>query len=425
MTGIFPTVEKRWHKEHPNFSSHNLPNGQELLDPLLNELGILNPTTFQFTRDSCQKNLQAPLFWVPYDSNSQLFWPVVVVECQHNRLLCGVPYLDQQLHPFANQQSMSVVRSCDVVIVLELLSKLVHVIQLPLVKMSDQLNRTIQQWLPFGRASGQQQLELLNKSATTQKSWLRSKPKIEVQVKEEVRMVASNLSVRAEVYGTIYFIIEQDVDCCHSIRLELGFSKLPGIPSALFHSSALVHWEKNNCTINIQQLLEKTFPLCYYNFSLEVPPIQPILKIRMGELGKVSIFVQLHISATMRNTLNRLEIRLSMPSGNRIARILTVISPGLVSVIKDGSQLLWNLTPMVSSSNAKLKEDLTLNVDVVMERLDASLANTQANIAFTSTSSVSGAYLSLLQPTEFKLVTNSELKSSSYRVWNQEATEFV
>jgi hypothetical protein len=267
-----------------------------------------------------------------------------------------------------------------VVIVLELLSKLVHVIQLPLVKMSDQLNRTIQQWLPFGRASGQQQLELLNKSATTQKSWLRSKPKIEVQVKEEVRMVASNLSVRAEVYGTIYFIIEQDVDCCHSIRLELGFSKLPGIPSALFHSSALVHWEKNNCTINIQQLLEKTFPLCYYNFSLEVPPIQPILKIRMGELGKVSIFVQLHISATMRNTLNRLEIRLSMPSGNRIARILTVISPGLVSVIKDGSQLLWNLTPMVSSSNAKLKEDLTLNVDVVMERLDASLANTQANV---------------------------------------------
>jgi hypothetical protein len=82
----------------------------------------------------------------------------------------------------------------------------------------------------------------------------------------------------------------------------------------------------------------------------------------------------------MRNTLNRLEIRLSMPSGNRIARILTVISPGLVSVIKDGSQLLWNLTPMVSSSNAKLKEDLTLNVDVVMERLDASLANTQANV---------------------------------------------
>jgi len=276
-------------------------------------------------------------------------------------------------------------RSCDVVIVLELLSKLVHVVQLPLSKMSDQLNRTIQQWLPFGRASGQQQLELLNKSATIQKSmWLRSKPKIEVQVKEEVRMIASSLSVKADVYGTIYFILEQDVDCNHSIRLELGFSKLTGIPSALFHSSALVYWEKNNCTINIQQLLEKTFSLCHYNFSLEVPPIQPILKIRMGELGKVSIFVQLHISATMRNTLNRLDVRLPMPPGNCIARILTVVGPGLVSVIKDGSQLLWNLSPLVSSSNAKLKEDMTLNVDVVMERLDASLTNTQATVRIIS-----------------------------------------
>ena len=130
--------------------------------------------------------------------------------------------------------------------------------------MNDQLNKTIQQWLPFGRPNGQQQLELLNKPATTQ-----------------IRMVASSRSVKAEVYGTVYFILEQDVDCSHSIRLELGFSKLPGIPSALFHPSVIVHWEKTNCTINIQQLLEKTFPLCHYNFTLEVPPIQPILKIRM------------------------------------------------------------------------------------------------------------------------------------------------
>jgi hypothetical protein len=45
---------------------------------------------------------------------------VVVVECQHNRLLCGVPYLDQQLHPFANQQSMSVVRYCNTLFVFQL-----------------------------------------------------------------------------------------------------------------------------------------------------------------------------------------------------------------------------------------------------------------------------------------------------------------
>ena len=264
-----------------------------------------------------------------------------------------------------------------------MLSKLVHIVQLPLSKMNDQLNKTIHQWLPFGRPNGQQQLELLNKPATTQKSmWLRSKPKIEVQVKEEVRMVASSRSVKAEVYGTVYFILEQDVDCSHSIRLELGFSKLPGIPSALFHPSVIVHWEKTNCTINIQQLLEKTFPLCHYNFTLEVPPIQPILKIRMEELGKVSIFIQLHISATTRNTLNRLEIRLPMPTGNRIARILAAVSPGLVSIVKDGSLLLWNLSPLSSSSNSKLKEDMTLSVDIVMERLDACLANAQALVRF-------------------------------------------
>jgi hypothetical protein len=102
----------------------------------------------------------------------------------------------------------------------------------------------------------------------------------------------------------------------------------------------------------------------------------------MEELGKVSIFIQLHISATTRNTLNRLEIRLPMPTGNRIARILAAVSPGLVSIVKDGSLLLWNLSPLSSSSNSKLKEDMTLSVDIVMERLDASLANAQALVRF-------------------------------------------
>lgn len=424
---IFPTVEKRWKNEHPNFANLCLPNDQELLDPLLNELGILNPNIFQITRDSCQKKLQAPLFWIPFSFNPQIFWPVIVVECHQNRLLCGVPYLDQNLQPSGNQQSMCVARSCDVVIVLELLSKLVHLIQLPPSKMADQLNRTIQQWLPFGRASGYQQLELRNLPPASQKTmWLRSRPKIELQIKEEVRMIASNLSVKADAYGTIYLTVDPDAECNNNIKLELGFSKLPGIPSALFHPSALAQWEKAVCHINIQQLQEKTFPLCHYSFPLEMPPIQPVLKIRIGELGKVSIFIQLHLGATTRNTLNRLEVRLPMPTGNRIARILTATSLGLVSLIKDGTQLLWNLGAFASSSsNAKLKDDLTLNVDVVMEKLEASLVNTHAIILFTSVVSVSGAHLSLLQPTEFKLVSTSELKSSTYRVWNQDAEEIV
>lgn len=106
----FPTVEKRWKNQNPSLTNQCLPTGQELLDPLLNELGILNPATFQITRDSCQKKLQAPLFWIPFDSNSQIFWPAVVVECHQNRLLCGVPYLDQNLQPFGNQQPLSVAR---------------------------------------------------------------------------------------------------------------------------------------------------------------------------------------------------------------------------------------------------------------------------------------------------------------------------
>lgn len=248
--------------------------------------------------------------------------------------------------------------------------------------MSEQLNKTIQQWLPFGRASGHQQLELLAKPATTQKAmWLRSKPKVEVHVKEEVRMTATSLSNTAELFGTVTIIVEPEVDC-NGIKLELSFGKLPNLPSLLFHPSVFCNWGKTNCSIKIQQLLEKTFPLCHYNSLVEFPPIQPVLKIRTGVSGKTSIFLQLHISpATTRTMLKRLEIRLAMPIGNHIARILTAASQmlGFVSLIKDGTQLLWNLTPLAtSSSNTKLKEDMVLNVDVEMDKLDASLVNAQA-----------------------------------------------
>lgn len=266
--------------------------------------------------------------------------------------------------------------------VLELLSKLVHIVQFPISKMSEQLNRTIQQWLPFGRASGHQQLELLAKPATTQKSmWLRSKPKVEVHVKEEMRMTATGLSSTAELFGTIIFIVEPEVDC-NGIKLELSFGKLPILPSLLFHPSVVCNRQKTSCNIMIQQLLERTFPLCHYSSLVEFPPIQPVLKIRTGDSGRTSIFIQLHIShATTRTMLNRLEIRLAMPIGNRISRILTAASQmlGFVSLIKEGTQLLWNLTPLaLASSSTKLKEDMVLNVDVEMDKLDATLVNAQA-----------------------------------------------
>jgi hypothetical protein len=96
----FPTVEVRWRKKHPH--APLLPKGQEMLQALLNELGVSNSKTFQTARDSCQKPLQAPLFWIPYEMSGtmeQNFWPVIILECQ-SRLLCGIPDLDQ-LNPLA------------------------------------------------------------------------------------------------------------------------------------------------------------------------------------------------------------------------------------------------------------------------------------------------------------------------------------
>lgn len=320
-------------------------------------------------------------------------------------------------------------------IVLELLSKLTHIIQIPSVtKMAEQLNTAIQNWFPFGRASGNQQLELSVKPVSHKKSWLKSKPKVEVQIKEEVKMIASATSVLTELYGTIFFNAEHAEVECSDIKLELNFSKMSStsLQSVLFHPSALVMGKP--FSINIQQLLEKTFPLCHYSFLLEVPPIQPILKIRSGEQDKVSIFVQLHINASVvKSTFNRLEARLQLPDGNRIARILTTGSHvfGMVSLRKDGSQLIWNLIPPVtaSSSSTKLKEDMTLNLDVEMDASNASLIDTQAIVKkrlscisvpvfFISTlvifqiffsshgTTLTGANLCLIQPTDFKLVTS-------------------
>lgn len=283
------------------------------------------------------------------------------------------------------------ISSQEVAMVLELLSKLIHIVQLPTLKMSEHMSIAIKQWFPFGRISGHQQLQLLSKPSTTHKGmWLRSKPKVEVHIKEEVRMVATNISSRrAEVYGTISFIIEPEVDV-NGAKLELLFCKLSGLPSVLFHPSVLVSVEKTGYHLNIQEhILERSISLCHYTSLLETPPIQPILKIRTFDAqSRMLIFIQLHISSsTIRNMLNRLEVRLTMPIGNRIGRILTAANQmiGSVSLIKDGCQMLWNLTPLTSTSsnNTKLKEDAILNVDVEMDKLDVSVIDTQAVVSTT------------------------------------------
>ena len=92
---MFPTVETRWVKNHP--SEFTLPSrSEDILEPLLNEVGVTQPSTFQSLRDSCQKKLEAPLFWIPMSASTtaQNYLPVIILECQ-SRLLCGVPYLDQ------------------------------------------------------------------------------------------------------------------------------------------------------------------------------------------------------------------------------------------------------------------------------------------------------------------------------------------
>ena len=91
---VFPTVEKRWAELHPTHLE-SLPTGEELLQSLATELGLLQPTSFKMSRDSCQKKLQAPLFWIPYSSTAtSAYWPVVIIESR-SRILCAVPFLDR------------------------------------------------------------------------------------------------------------------------------------------------------------------------------------------------------------------------------------------------------------------------------------------------------------------------------------------
>ena len=244
--------------------------------------------------------------------------------------------------------------------------------------MVSQLPNIIQQWLPFGRDSGRRHLEILMKPAAISKGMWRSKPKLDIHIKEEVRMCSSSTSeLKTEVYGTIALTAEPEVDF-NGRKLQLLFSRLTNLPTLLFHptvfyqpeanSSSQIAISTNGCLISFQNLPERIFNLCHYSAPLEEPPIQSVLKIRKETSKKSSIFIQLHIISTILRALNRLEVRFLAPPGSRIAQVLTPANHNLgpVSLLKEGCIFLWNLTPLIltSSTNNKLKEDMVLNLDV-------------------------------------------------------------
>lgn len=281
--------------------------------------------------------------------------------------------------------------SLDVVIVFELLSKLGHIIQISAVnKMCTELQGKIQQWLPFGRASGHHHLELMMTKSSGQSKgrWsMRSKPKLEVQIKEEVRMMTSNNDTISELYGTVYLTAPESEGDFSGTSLNIAFPKLVQPPVMLFHSCAIVKTEIGATSITLQHPERTTFPLCHYSYKLEEAPVQAVLKVRSAGFNKSSIYIQLHISsAPLRSALSRLEVRLPMPAGGvHIVRILTPVSqiPGTASLLKEGALLLWNLSTLVApgnSSGTKLKDDITLNVDVELSSPD-SLLNLEATVS--------------------------------------------
>lgn len=223
-------------------------------------------------------------------------------------------------------------------------------------------------------------------------------------------MVATSSTTVTELYGTVHLNSpETEADLLSGICLNVQFTKLtdiPSVPTVLFHPSVIAP-ETGSSTIRIRQTERSerspSFTLCHYSCTLEEPPIQAVLKVRPVGPSRVSIYIQLRIgSVAFRTTLNRLEVRLPVPAGNsgRFGRILTGGShqqpvQGFVSLLKEGAVLLWNLTPLATSSSSsslssttspsggssKFKEDMALNVDLDLTSPNVSLTNAEANVS--------------------------------------------
>lgn len=146
--------------------------------------------------------------------------------------------------------------SGDLMIVMNLISKLIPIVDLPIAQISIQLANIIQQYLPFGRSNGYMaELRTSTKTVSNQKAiWKRSKPKLEVLIKEEIRVILSRASTTAELNGTLSLVADQKGDL-NGTKLKLAFSKLSKPASVLFHSSAAVtSLDQNTFLISIEKV---------------------------------------------------------------------------------------------------------------------------------------------------------------------------
>lgn len=108
-------------------------------------------------------------------------------------------------------------------------------------------------------------------------------------------------------------------------------------------------------------------------------PLEAMFKTKTSGLN-TSILIHLKIDPSLRSVLTRLEVRVPVPAGNQISGISTAPNTiiGTVSIQKDDTQLLWNLTSLLS--NNRLKEEVTMNVGIETIR-PVSLVNVQSAVS--------------------------------------------
>ena len=261
----------------------------------------------------------------------------------------------------------------------EVLNKLLPSVNFPTNEISTLLSNIVQQWLPFGRPIASQGLEFLGKLSSSHKGiWMRSKPQIEVKIKEEVRTVITGALKKTELYGAITLAMEQEAEV-GEIKILLTYPKLSHQPEIVTHSSVKLDTEANNFNILVNPALEKVIQMCHYSIVMDEPPIEALFKTRT-EGNKSSFFIQLHSNLPHKTTLSQLEVHVTLPVAVRISRILTAVPqiPGNVSIQKSGALLVWYLLP---SPNSKFKDDTTLSLDVETVQPAVSLTNTSALVS--------------------------------------------
>lgn len=200
---------------------------------------------------------------------------------------------------------------------------------------------------------------------------------------EEVRSSTSREAKICEIYGTaILSYIERDTNV-NGLKLQLNFQRLKDFPEILYHSCVAPDPEKDLYKFTIKYLPDKTFTLLHYSYKLKAPPVEAVLKIRNLDDTKKLITIQLHLSTDVMKYvgLNRLEVRMPIPEGNKVSRIASIDSfpTGTVSLLKDGTRLSWSIISQTSvsslSANLKFKDNPTLNAEIEMERPNVSLRN--------------------------------------------------